>query len=263
MERRLNDAVENATQTDLLVRLLGWRATLLHGDPLVLDRARWARCHLKAGPLRTLDAGCGNGAFTFLAARLGNEALGISFENANNRKAARRAALLGIPNAIFMEADLRELDRLRGKIGPFDQAICFETIEHILDDRKLAADLAALLKPGGRLLLTAPFRNCPPLRGDRISAYEDGGHVRRGYTHDEMRELLGAAGLATVVEDYVSGVVSQRLANLEHVVGGFDARLGWAATLPLRVFQRADRAITDAARRPYYSIAIVAEKPAH
>ncbi|MGH7934815.1 MAG: hypothetical protein ACREQN_16860, partial [Candidatus Binataceae bacterium] len=63
-----------------LVRLLGWRATVLHGDPMTLDRWRWLKRHLRAGRLRTLDAGCGSGAFTMYAAKIGNEAVGITFD---------------------------------------------------------------------------------------------------------------------------------------------------------------------------------------
>jgi 2-polyprenyl-6-hydroxyphenyl methylase/3-demethylubiquinone-9 3-methyltransferase len=142
--------------TDPLISILGWRAMFLQGDPLVYDRLRWLRRHLRPGPLRTLDAGCGNCAFTLYAARIGNEAVGVSFDAANNRKAIARAAMLGLPGARFVQGDLRQLDTMRAELGAFDQVICLETIEHIMDDRKLARDLNAMLKPGGRLFLSAP-----------------------------------------------------------------------------------------------------------
>ena len=48
--------------SDLLVRLFGWRATLVHGDPLVYDRWRWINRRLRktknaAGQLQILVAG--------------------------------------------------------------------------------------------------------------------------------------------------------------------------------------------------------------
>ncbi|HEY6419488.1 MAG TPA: class I SAM-dependent methyltransferase [Candidatus Binataceae bacterium] len=247
--------------TDPLVRILGWRALFIQGDPMVYDRLRWLRRHLCSGRLRTLDAGCGNGAFTLYAARIGNDAVGISFDEANNRKAAARAAILGLGGARFVQGDLRRLDTMRTELGAFDQVICLETIEHIMDDHKLARDLAAMLRPGGRLFLSAPYSKCPPMRGDQISAVENGDHVRWGYTHEEMRALLGAAGLETVTEEYCSGVVSQRIVNLERMAAQITPALGWAATFPLRAFQIADRAATDALAAPYQSIAVVAEKP--
>src|SRR4051794_18810561 len=61
--------------TDALIRLLGWRAAVLQGDPFVVERWAWLRRHLRRGPRRTLDAGCGQGAFTFFAGTIGNRAL--------------------------------------------------------------------------------------------------------------------------------------------------------------------------------------------
>src|SRR3989344_7486468 len=142
-----------------LVKLIGYYATILHGDVAVFDRYRWLKKHLLAGPLRTLDAGCGSGAFTMYAAKRGNEAIGISFDERNNEIAEERAKLLGINGVRFVTGDLRKLDELSCKLGLFDQIICFETIEHVLGDEKLVKDLSNLLKPGGTVLLTAPYKH--------------------------------------------------------------------------------------------------------
>jgi 2-polyprenyl-3-methyl-5-hydroxy-6-metoxy-1,4-benzoquinol methylase len=231
----------------------------MQGDPMVYDRLRWLRRHLRPGRLRTLDAGCGNGAFTIYAARIGNEAIGISFDAANNRKAVARAAMLGI-GARFVQADLRRLDTMRAELGSFDQVVCLETIEHIMDDHKLARDLGKMLKPGGRLFLSAPNSKCPPMRGDKISAVENGDHVRWGYTHEEMRAILAEVGLATVAEEYCSGLISQTIGNLERRISELTPMLGWTATFPLRAFQLGDGTATDVLGAPYLSIAVVAEK---
>jgi 2-polyprenyl-3-methyl-5-hydroxy-6-metoxy-1,4-benzoquinol methylase len=245
---------------DALVKLMGWPATILHGDPAVFDRWRWLKQHLRGGPLRTLDAGCGSGAYTLYAAKRGNDALGLSWDDAQNEKARRRAALLGLRNAAFRPVDLRELDRHARSLGTFDQIICFETIEHIRDDAKLVRDLAALLEPGGRLLLTTPYKHYHPLLGDEVSDVEDGRHVRWGYTHDEMRDLFRAAGLEVVVADYVSGYVTQKLMNFERRVTRAIGRAGWAATFPLRPLAIFDAPLTRALRYPHLSIAVVGVK---
>lgn len=243
--------------SDALVKVLGWKATVLHGDPCVYDRWRWLQRHLRPGPLRTLDAGSGSGALTMYAARLGNEAVGVSFDARNNEVARARAGLLGIRNVEFLEGDLRDLESFSHRLGTFDQVICLETIEHIRDDQKLVADLASLLRPGGRLLLTTPFKHYRPLLGDRLSDGDDGGHVRWGYTHDEMRALFERAGLTVVTEEMVSGVVSQQLTNLLRLIGRRYGRLGWAMTFPLRALRPLDRPLTALLRYPHIDIAVV------
>lgn len=244
----------------LLVRALGWPATILHGDPLVLDRWRWLRRHLRPGPLRTLDAGCGTGAFTLYAARIGNEALGLSWDEANDRKARERARILGLPNATFRPMDLRTLDQQAAELGTFDQVICLETIEHILDDAKLLRDLASVLRPGGRLLLTTPYEHYHTMLGDRVTGLEDGGHVRRGYTHESLTALAAGAGFRVTAAEYVSGIVSQQLTNVLRAGDRISHGASWAATFPLRILQVLDGPATRLTGYPAASVAIVATR---
>jgi 2-polyprenyl-3-methyl-5-hydroxy-6-metoxy-1,4-benzoquinol methylase len=42
-------------------------------------------------------------------------------------------------------------------------ALCFENIEHILNDSKLMVDMGRCLKPGGTLLLTTPYVHYKPI----------------------------------------------------------------------------------------------------
>lgn len=248
--------------SDLLVRVLGWPATVLHGDPQVYARWTWCRRRLQPGPIKVLDAGCGSGAFTMAAARRGNDALGLSFDERNNAIAAERARTLGLTNVRFETADLRRLDSLAPALGTFDEVLCTEVIEHIMDDRKLVRDLAALLKPGGRLLLTTPNKDYRPLVGDVHSTVEDGGHVRWGYSHGEIRALLDGAGIDVVEESWNSGIISQQLTNLTRLLSRVDPRFAWAAVFPLRVLTLIDEPLTKLLSYPYFSIAVVGIKRA-
>lgn len=226
---------------------------------MVFDRWKWLSRHLEPGPLRTLDAGCGSGAFTLYAAKIGNQAVGLSFDERNNEAARERAELLGIENVRFLECDLRKLDAFQN-IGTFDQIICFETIEHIMNDRKLVADLSQRLRPGGRLLLTTPFAHYKTPFRDPISEIEDGGHVRRGYTHDEIKKLFAEADLEVEKAEYVSGLVSQILTYPIWHLNGIAQRLFWMATFPLRIFQPLDEPLTRFLRHPTFSIGVVGVK---
>ena len=244
----------------LFFRIAGPVVLMLLGDTAVFDRWLWLRKYLKSGPLRTLDAGCGSGALTIYAARRGNDAVGVSFEERNNRVARERAAFFGL-KAEFIDGDLRKLDELASRLGMFDQIICFETIEHIMNDRKLLRDFSNVLKPGGRLLLSTPYAHYHRSMGGAISDIENGDHVRWGYTREEAESLLREAGLELVVCSYVTGVVSQQLIRFYRWLSGkIPYKLAWAVIFPLRLCIVLDPVLTPLFRWPYLSIAVMARK---
>ncbi len=243
----------------LALRILGFLPTVLFGDAAVFDRWLWLKRHLGRG--RTLDAGCGSGAFTMYAARQGDEAVGVSFNERNNRVAAERAKVLGVRNTSFVTDNLRKLDELSARIGTFDQIICFETIEHIMDDRKLLRDFCNLLREGGRLFLTAPYKYYNRIMGDTISEIENGDHVRWGYTHEEIGALLKEAGFELEARDYVTGAVSQWHILLYRALSrAIPYKVAWILVFPLRLFILLDPLVTKLLRYPYLSIAISARK---
>jgi SAM-dependent methyltransferase len=241
-----------------MVGTLGWRAALLYGDPCTFDRWLWVRRRSLTGNVRTLDAGSGNGAFAMYAASRGNEATALSYSADDQAKAERRARAAGLTGVSFPVGDLRELDRLAPELGRFDQVYCLEVIEHILDDRKLLRDLAAIIRPGGRLLLTTPYREHVPFFGEQVSGVEDGHHVRVGYTHEEMDRLLAEAGFHSASHSYVSGVISQTGFNLMYRLNRVRPHLGWIVTLPLRLLRPLDGPLTKLLRYPHLSIGVVA-----
>jgi len=247
---------------DALVYLLGWPALVLQQDPPTWDRWRWLRSQLRSGSLRTLDAGSGSGAFAIYAAERGNVVLGLSIDEAANTRAARRAALLGVRRVGFRRADLRQLDVIAPELGAFDQILCLETIEHVADDAKLVTDLAALLRPGGRLLLTTPSAEHRPLVGESLSATEDGGHVRWGYSAARLRELLAGAGLELISEQYLSGIVTQSITNASRLLArSLGPHAAWVLTTPLRPLAWLDRPVTKLLRLPWLAVAVVGVKP--
>lgn len=249
---------------DLVLRLLGWRALLFTGDPCVFDRWRWLRAHLGRGPLRTFDAGAGNGAFSIYAAKCGNEVLAASFSEDELTAARLRARALGIEAVQFRVIDLRELDRHSTDLGSFDQIICLETIEHVRDDEGLMHALASLLRPGGRLLLSTPFDGHRPLYTEdpSPSPVEDGSHVRYGYSRARLAQIARDAGLEVGAEEFISGVISQRLTNLMRRLSvRFGRPVAWLALAPLRWLVVLDAPVSALLRYPSLSVALVATKP--
>jgi SAM-dependent methyltransferase len=250
---------------DTLLRAFGWSPLLIHGDPCVLDRWLWLRRHLRKGAARTFDAGCGNGGFSIYAARAGNQVVAASFSAREQEDARRRADVVGVGGIDFRMLDLRELEEHRGSLGSFDQIICFETIEHVRDDEGLVRSLAAMLEPGGQLLLTAPFDAHHPLYSEERhpSAEEDGSHVRYGYSSERLRQLAEGAGLRVGDEGFVSGIVSQGLTNLMRRLSELLGRpAAWAILLPLRPLVALDEPLSRLLGYPHLSVALCGVKPA-
>lgn len=250
---------------DALLRIFGWRFLLITGDLCVLDRWLWLRRQLRGGSLRTFDAGCGNGAFSIFAARIGSEVVAASFSSSEQQSASIRADMLGVSGIDFRIIDLRELEDRRGELGTFDQIICLETIEHVSDDEGLVRSLAAMLRPGGRIMLSTPFDRHRPLftEDPQPSPVEDGSHVRYGYSQQRLRQIAAGAGLDVDSEGFISGVVSQKLTDLMRRLSARIGLLGaWVIVLPLRALAPLDAPLSRLLRYPYLSVALCAVKRA-
>lgn len=249
-----------------LLTLFGFPATLIHGDTLVLDRWLWLRRRLPrtANGETLIDIGCGTGAFSIGAALRGYKALGLSWDQRNQAEAAKRAAICKT-EASFEVQDVRCLNSHENYYSAFDVAICLENVEHILNDRKLIIDIYNCLKPGGRLLLTAPnFYYNSISKGDDgpFLQVETGWHVRRGYTSTMLQELCREAGLIIEEISYCSGFFSQKTTALMRWIGKLSWKLAWIVTLPLRPFALImDLVSADILKYPMFSICLVAEKP--
>jgi SAM-dependent methyltransferase len=250
--------------TSILVRLFGFPAVLIHGDLLVLDRWRWLKQRLPRtrNGERLLDVGCGSGSFTIGGARRGYECIGLSWDKRNQSVAEERAQLCRVV-ARFPIQDVRYLGQEAEFRNRFDVLICFENIEHVLDDRLLMDSMAACLVPGGRLLLTTPnylYREITAEDRGPFSPVEDGRHVRRGYTAPMLKELCDASGLVVEEISFCSGLLSQKITVLFRTIKPFI--LGWIIVLPLRILPPIfDRLIAKLTGWPDFSICLVAYKP--
>jgi len=149
-------------------------------------------------------AGCGNGAFSLEAYRLGNRVVGINLDPDQVRRCQEYGQYVGADRGrlhfrVFNIYDLRTL-----KIT-FNQIICFETLEHLMRDKEVVQIFSDCLNPGGRLHLCTPNSQCLFNAMGGISKTEDGGHVRVGYTHEELEGLMQEAGIQPIISDTVGG----------------------------------------------------------
>lgn len=251
----------------ILVRLFGNRATLIHWDTLVLDRWLWVceRLPRTSQAQMLCDVGCGTGSFTVGAALRGYTALGLSWDERNQRVAAERAAMCGAETSSFEVLDVRRLDSRADLVSVFDVLLCTEVIEHIPDDGKILRDMAACLKPGGRLLLTTPYQHYRAItasdEGPFMMDRQDGWHVRRGYTEERLRELCQQAGLSVHAISYCSGILSQKITYLLRTLSRVNTFVGLGAIMPLRILPPLlDGWLTKRLRWPFYSICLEARK---
>ncbi|HEN46964.1 MAG TPA: bifunctional 2-polyprenyl-6-hydroxyphenol methylase/3-demethylubiquinol 3-O-methyltransferase UbiG [Mizugakiibacter sp.] len=97
------------------------------------------------------DVGCGGGLLSEALARRKAQVTAIDLA-----RPVLEVARLHRPQS-GLEIDYQELsaaDLVTVKAGYFDAVCCMEMIEHVPDPVALIGDLAALLKPGGRLFLS-------------------------------------------------------------------------------------------------------------
>ena len=250
-----------------LIKIFGFLAMLIHGDTLVLDRWKWLKVRLpvtKNGE-KLIDVGCGSGTFSIGAARRGYETLGVDWNEQGRMVAEERAKICKAQSAKFEVLDVRNLDTRDDLVGKFDVVINLENIEHIIDDRKLIQDISSCLKPGGYLLLSAPYLHYRPLSIEDSGPFlkiEDGGHVRRGYSKAMLEELCKQSGLIPEEISFCSGYLSQKITTVQRVISRIHPLLGWAFVLPLRAIPPFfDKLVTNLVRWPYYSICLKAYKP--
>jgi SAM-dependent methyltransferase len=100
---------------------------------------------------RVLDAGCGTGEQTLLAASKGADALGVDISPRAIQRARGKAAERGIA-ARFEVADALNL----GQFGVTFETVIDSGVFHIFDDddrARYVASLASVLEPGGSLYL--------------------------------------------------------------------------------------------------------------
>lgn len=120
----------------------------------------WNAVELLGGPpafrgKRVLDVGCAYGGFLVAAAHAGaREAVGIDVDPELLDLAGLLLSDHGT-SADLQHGDLTDVS-LGDRIGRFDVVFCNDVLEHILDLRGAAANLARLLNPGGLLFLEIP-----------------------------------------------------------------------------------------------------------
>jgi SAM-dependent methyltransferase len=162
---------------------------------------------------RVLDVGCGAGRHAFEAYRRGADVVALDHDVVELEQVAATFAAMAaegqpLPGA---RAEVMKGDALALPYddAAFDAVIAAEVLEHIPDDTQAMAEIARVVRPGGRVAVTVPRwlpeRICWLLSTDYHAV--EGGHVRI-YTRDLLATRLRAAGLRPYDHHYAHGLHS-------------------------------------------------------
>jgi 2-polyprenyl-3-methyl-5-hydroxy-6-metoxy-1,4-benzoquinol methylase len=99
--------------------------------------------------LRLLDAGCGTGRFSAIAAARGARVTALDVGERLLAKVAEKCDC---------ERVVGSVERLPFADESFDVVLCSEVVEHLRSPRAGVGELARVVRPGGRLVLTTPNR---------------------------------------------------------------------------------------------------------
>jgi SAM-dependent methyltransferase len=165
----------------------GWALSLFRKSVLKQEKYRRITSMMDdpAGR-RCLDIGADNGVISLLLRRQGGRWASADLDA---HTVASIRELVG--------DDVHQLDGARTPFpdGTFDQVVVVDYLEHIPDDGAFAAELARILKPGGRVIINVPHLKPHSLLNRVRHAIgltdEWHGHLRPGYSLEGLRALLG------------------------------------------------------------------------
>ncbi len=156
---------------------------------------------------RVADVGCGGGLLSESLARAGAQVVGIDLGEAviDVAELHLHESQLDVDYRVQSSADLAAAEP-----ESFDAVCCMELIEHVPDPAALVGDLAAMLKPGGKLFLSTLNRTPASFAAAIVGAeyllrmLPRGTHHYAGFLKpSELGRLLRHAGMEL---DEVSGM---------------------------------------------------------
>lgn len=126
----------------------GPQAMLHRINPL---RLRWIAQQQDIRGLKVLDVGCGGGILSEGLVQMGAEVTGLDLAPDLIEVAKAHAAEAGLEIAYHC-ADLA--DFAKDHQAQFDSVFCLEMLEHVEDYAVIIAQIASVLKPGGRVFVS-------------------------------------------------------------------------------------------------------------
>lgn len=138
-----------------------------------------------------LEVGCDKGVLSYHLRQWGGDWTSVDADEENLRITRQ------LVKTQVMYTDGRHLDF---SDGFFDCIIAIDFLEHIHTDQEFIREMFRVLKDDGILYITVPHTG-PGLFLNRVRGWlgfkpEDYGHVREGYSQEDLQEKLDKAGFA-------------------------------------------------------------------
>ena len=156
----------------------------------VLKQRKLREIQRSLGPtegLRCLDLGSDNGVVSLLLRRAGGRWASADLT---------AEAVASIRELVSSDVEQVDGARLPYADHEFDRVVVVDMLEHVPDERAFVAELARVVRPGGRLVVNTPHLKKTALKKLRHAlgqTDEKHGHLRPGYTLEELRLLLAPA----------------------------------------------------------------------
>jgi len=172
--------------------------------------------------MRVLDVGCGWGSLTlYLAGELGCRVTSVTPAPAQAHDVRRRAADAGVGSLVSVEVGMFE--DLGFDTAGFDAVAMVGVIEHMRDRLAALRKARNLLRPSGRLYLSASCYRSNSIRAE----YEDRpacAHATSVYGYAKMPSL---SGLVATLEDVGLGITSltDLTAHYSRTISDWQARI--------------------------------------
>jgi len=226
-----------------------------HADPDVLGRVvQFARVE---APSLALDIGTGTGHTAFALADAGASVVGFNITPEMIQQ-ARRHIPTDSGDIRFVQGDAHTLPF---SSSAFDIVTCRRTAHHFLDIPPTLAEMARVLRPGGRMVIddrSVPEDDTVDAFVNNIDCIHDPSHVRE-YGVSAWRSMIEAAGLRLLdtqpytqhrpIADYVKGIQDENADRLKDYVQQADKAI-------LEKIQLKDNAYT------HWFVTIAAERSA-
>jgi len=182
---------------------------------------------------RVLDVACGPGFLTMAFAAACGEAAGVDATEEWMERARAEAARRGLDNVTFRPGDAERLDL---PAHSFDVVACRAAFHHFPRPERVLAEMARVVRPGGRLLVADMLASEDPAKAahhDRLERLCDPTHVRC-LPESEFRALFAAARLEVLaaptrplhydVKEWIAHG-GPDAATTREIVAGFEASL--------------------------------------